>query len=201
MLTAGEDPLYVARRLVRCASEDVGLSDPHALSVAITAWQAFHRLGSPEGELALAQATVYLALAPKSNSVYRAFSEARKAVEESPAEPVPLPLRNAVSRLMEEQGYGRGYVYAHDTLEGIGGVDCLPEALRGSCFYRPTERGFEQQLAARLKLYRRLRRQARGRVAAGDDSDEAATEAPDASGSADGSAAARRSRMDPGPDP
>lgn len=201
MLTAGEDPLYVARRLVRFASEDVGLADPHALSLAITAWQAFHRLGSPEGELALAQATVYLALAPKSNSVYRGFSDARKAVEESPAEPVPPVLRNAVSRLMEEQGYGRGYVYAHDTLEGIGGVNCLPEALRESCFYRPTERGFERRLAVRLKLYRRLRRQARGRVAAGDDADEAATDAPEASGSADGSAAARRSRMDPGPDP
>ena len=157
MLTAGEDPLYVARRLVRFATEDVGLADPRALHQALAAWDTFHRLGSPEGELALAQATLYLATAPKSNAVYRALTSARRAVEERPAEPVPLALRNASTRLMEELGYGRDYVYAHDTEEGVGGLECLPEALAGSEFYRPRGEGFEAELAERLDRFKRLR--------------------------------------------
>jgi len=161
MLTAGEDPLYVARRLVRFATEDVGLADPQGLPQALAAWDTFSRLGSPEGELALAQATLYLALAPKSNAVYEALGKARRAVEEKPAEPVPLPLRNAPTKLMEQQGYGSGYVYSHATPEGVGGIDCLPESLRGSQFYRPGDRGFEKQLARRLARYRVLREQAR----------------------------------------
>ena len=160
MLAAGEDPLYLARRMVRFASEDIGLADPQALPQALAAWDAYHRLGSPEGELALAQATLYLALAPKSNAVYEALNAARRAVEESPAEPVPAALRNAPTRLMREMGYGEGYVYAHDTVEGVGGLDCLPDGLRGRRFYRPRDSGMESEMARRLERFRDLRRQA-----------------------------------------
>ncbi|MDX1503511.1 MAG: replication-associated recombination protein A [Thermoanaerobaculia bacterium] len=163
MLAAGEEPLYVARRMVRFASEDVGLADPGALPQALAAWDAYHRLGSPEGELALAQAAVYLALAPKSNAAYRAWGDARHAVEERPADPVPPALRNAPTRLMKEVGYGRGYVYAHDTEEGVGGLDCLPEGLQGTRFYRPRGEGFEAELAERLERFQRLRSAAAGR--------------------------------------
>jgi putative ATPase len=164
MLTAGEEPLYIARRLLRFAAEDVGLADPQALPQAVAAWEAFNRLGSPEGELALAQCAVYLALAPKSNSVYEALGRARRAVEERPAEGVPMALRNAPTRLMREIGYGKGYVYAHDTEEGVGGLDCLPEALQGSQFYLPRDRGYERQLTRRLQRFRALREQARARL-------------------------------------
>lgn len=161
MLTAGEDPLYIARRLVRFATEDVGLADPQGLPQALAAWDTFSRLGSPEGDLALAQATLYLSLAPKSNSAYEALGQARRAVEEKPAEPVPMALRNAPTKLMERQGYGRGYVYSHATPAGVGGIDCLPDALRGTEFYRPRDRGFEKQLSRRLTRFRALRDQAR----------------------------------------
>jgi len=159
MLTAGEEPLYIARRLVRFATEDVGLADPQGLPQALAAWDAFSRLGSPEGELALAQATLYLALAPKSNSAYEALGKARRAVEEKPAEPVPMALRNAPTKLMEQQGYGSGYVYSHTTPEGVGGIDCLPDSLQGSQFYVPSDRGFEKQLARRLTRFRVLQEQ------------------------------------------
>jgi putative ATPase len=162
MLTAGEDPLYLARRMVRFASEDIGLADPQALPQALAAWDAYHRLGSPEGELALAQAALYLALAPKSNSVYEALGAARRTVEESPAEPVPAALRNAPTQLMREMGYGEGYIYAHDMAEGVGGLDCLPDGLRGQRFYRPRERGFEAELTRRLERFRQLRQRAGG---------------------------------------
>ncbi len=161
MLAAGEDPLYLARRMVRFASEDVGLADPDALPQTLAAWDTYHRLGSPEGELALAQAALYLALAPKSNSAYRAYGAARQAVEELPAEPVPAALRNAPTRLMKTLGYGRGYVYAHDTEEGVGGLDCLPEALQGTRFYQPRGEGREAELAERLERFRELRERAR----------------------------------------
>ena len=160
MLTAGEDPLYIARRIVRFATEDVGLADPQALPQALAAWEAYSRLGSPEGELALGQATLYMALAPKSNSAYRALREAGRAVEERPAEPVPMALRNAVTPLMKGAGYGKGYVYAHDSDTGVGGVECLPESLQGSRFYRPGDSGFEKRLAERLERLRSLRGQA-----------------------------------------
>ena len=166
MLAAGEDPLYLARRLVRFASEDVGLADPGALPQTLAAWDAYHRLGSPEGELALAQATLYLALAPKSNSAYEALGAARRTVEESPAEPVPAALRNAPTRLMRELGYGEGYVYAHDTEEGVGGLDCLPEGLRGRRFYRPRDSGREAEMARRLETFRELRRRAQRKSSA-----------------------------------
>jgi putative ATPase len=164
MLAAGEEPLYLARRMVRFATEDVGLADPAALPQALAAWDAYQRLGSPEGELALAQVVVYLALAPKSNSVYEALGAARRTVEGRPAEPVPAALRNAPTALMRELGYGEGYVYAHATEEGVGGLDCLPEGLRGSRFYRPGGRGHEAELARRLERFRELRRKARQRT-------------------------------------
>ena len=160
MLAAGEDPLYVARRLVRFASEDVGLADPQALPQALAGWDAFSRLGAPEGELALAQVVIYLALAPKSNSLYRAAGKTRRAIEERPADPVPMAIRNAPTRLMEQQGYGDGYVYSHDTPDGVGGIDCLPESLQSSRFYEPKDVGFESQLAERLQRFRELRRRA-----------------------------------------
>jgi len=158
MLAAGEDPGYIARRMVRFASEDIGLAAPRALSLTLASWDAYDRLGAPEGELALAQACVYLALAPKSNAVYKGYKAARKTVQERPADPVPKALRNAPTRLMRDEGYGAGYVYAHDTQEGVGGLECLPESLSGSRFYEPKGEGFEQELAQRLERFRQLRK-------------------------------------------
>ena len=157
MLASGEDPLYVARRVVRFASEDVGLADPQALPQALAAWDAYHRLGSPEGELALAQAVLYLALAPKSVALYDGYKAARRTVEERPADPVPMAIRNAPTRLMKEVGYGSGYVYAPHTEAGVGGIDCLPESLQGTRFYEPKGEGFEAELRARLESFRALR--------------------------------------------
>jgi putative ATPase len=154
MLEAGEDPLFLARRLVRMATEDVGLADPRALPVALAAKDAYAFLGSPEGELALAQAAVYLACAPKSNAVYRAFEGARADVQARPAEPVPLHLRNAPTALMAELGYGAGYRYAHDAPEALVDQEHLPPALRGRTYYHPTARGFEQELRVRLERWR-----------------------------------------------
>jgi putative ATPase len=163
MLEAGEDPLYLARRMVRFAVEDVGLADPHALVQANAAREAYRNLGSPEGELALAQCCLYLALAPKSNAVYTAYKAVRKTLAERPADPVPPVIRNAPTKLMKEVGYGEGYVYAHDTQEGVGGLDCLPESLQGSRFYQPSGRGFEKRLAERLEYFTGLRTKARGK--------------------------------------
>jgi putative ATPase len=159
MLEAGEDPLYVARRLVRFASEDVGLADPQALVVAMAAQQAVHFIGLPEGALALAQLVVYLAAAPKSNAVYAAYGDAAQQALGTRAEPVPLWIRNAPTRLMKDVGYGTGYRYAHDEEEGVSGMDCLPEALAGRRFYRPTERGAEAEIKARLEGARLVREQ------------------------------------------
>jgi putative ATPase len=164
MLAAGEDPLYVARRMVRFASEDVGLADPQALLQALAGWDAYHRLGTPEGELALAQVCLYLALAPKSNALYRGYGKARRTVEERPADPVPKVIRNAPTKLMKREGYGAGYVYAHDVEEGVGGIDCLPEALAGERFYEPTERGFEAELGKRLGRFRELRERVKAKA-------------------------------------
>jgi putative ATPase len=161
MLAAGEDPLYVARRMIRFASEDVGLADPQALPQALAAWEAYHRLGSPEGELALAQAVLYLALAPKSVAAYEGYNAARRTVEERPADPVPMAIRNAPTRLMKEVGYGAGYVYAPHTEEGVGGLDCLPESLQGTRFYEPKGEGFEAELRGRLERFRGLRERAK----------------------------------------
>jgi putative ATPase len=158
MLEAGEEPLYLARRIVRFASEDVGLADPRALRVSLDAKEAYDFLGSPEGELALVEAAVYCALAPKSNALYRAEGAARKDVADRPAEPVPLVIRNAVTRLMKDVGYGRGYRYAHDEPEGVGGIECLPDRLQGTRYYEPGESGEEADLARRLEEVLETRR-------------------------------------------
>jgi putative ATPase len=161
MLAAGEDPRYLARRMVRFASEDIGLADPNALTQSLAAWEAYERLGSPEGELALAQAAVYLALAPKSAAVYEAAKGVKDAIENRPAEPVPMEIRNAPTSLMKNVGYGRNYVYAPATNEGLGGLECLPEGLRGTRFYEPRGEGFEAELAERLGRIEELRRKLR----------------------------------------
>ncbi|MGD0263856.1 MAG: replication-associated recombination protein A [Candidatus Methylomirabilota bacterium] len=155
MLASGEDPLYIARRLVRFASEDIGNADPSALSLAVAAKEAYHFLGTPEGELALAQCVTYLATAPKSNAVYAAFGEAQADVASAPAEPVPLHIRNAPTRLMKELGYGEGYKYAHDYEGAYAEQDYLPESLRGRVYYRPTDRGLEAEIRKRLAAWRR----------------------------------------------
>ncbi len=157
MLDSGEDALYVARRLVRFASEDIGNADPRALTLTLAAKDAYDFLGSPEGELALAQATLYLALAPKSNAAYVAFNEAKADVQERPAEPVPLHIRNAPTGLMRDLGYGAGYQYAHDAPQARVEQEHLPEALRDRQYYRPVERGLEAELGRRLAEWRRWR--------------------------------------------
>ena len=159
MLEGGEDPLYVARRLVRFASEDVGLADSQALVLALAAQQAVHFVGLPEGALALAQLVVYLSAAPKSNALYRAYGEAVKDALETRAEPVPLQIRNAPTGLMKNLGYGRDYRYAHDEAEGVAQMDCLPPGLAGRRYYHPTQRGREADLAARLEAARLVRQQ------------------------------------------
>jgi putative ATPase len=163
MLAGGEDPLYIARRLVRIAAEDVGLADPRALTLALAAKDAFHFLGSPEGELALAEAVVYLATAPKSNRVYAAFTQAMEAAATHPAEAVPLHVRNAPTRLMEELGYGAGYKYAHAFEHAYVPQEYLPEALRGASWYEPTEFGFEKDIKKRMEWWAELKKAAVGR--------------------------------------
>jgi putative ATPase len=157
MLEAGEDPLYIARRLVRFASEDIGLAEPGALAQAVAAKDAYHFLGLPEGKLALAQAVVYLALAPKSNAAYLAYGKASEDALKDVSEPVPLHLRNAVTRPMKSWGYGKGYQYAHDHEEGTTGMECLPENLRGRRYFRPTDEGFEKRLRARIEELERVK--------------------------------------------
>jgi putative ATPase len=157
MLEAGEDPLYVARRLVRFASEDIGNADPQALSVAVSAKDAVHFIGMPEGNTALAQAAIYLAMAPKSNAVYRAYLSAADAAAKEVAEPVPLHLRNAPTRLMKQLDYGKGYRYAHDEPDAVADMECLPPAHAGRHFYEPTERGREAEIKKRLEALRKRR--------------------------------------------
>lgn len=159
MLMAGEEPLYIARRLIRFASEDVGNADPRALTVTIDAMQAFHFLGSPEGELALAQAVVYLATAPKSNSLYAGYGLVRSTIARTGTLPVPLHIRNAPTKLMKELEYGKGYLYAHDFAEAYVPQDYLPDELRGKGpqFYRPSARGYEKIIGERLEQWRRVR--------------------------------------------
>jgi putative ATPase len=161
MLRAGEDPMYLARRLVRMASEDIGLAAPEALNLALSARDAMHFLGSPEGDLALAEAAVYLALAPKSNALYTAFGAANRDVEETRAEPVPLHLRNAPTRLMESLDYGKGYRYAHDEPDAVADMECLPPNLAGRRYYQPSGYGREKMLRERMEEIARLRRQKR----------------------------------------
>jgi putative ATPase len=157
MLKSGEDPLYLARRLVRMASEDIGLADPNALRVALAARDAYQFLGSPEGDLALAQCAVYLALAPKSNAVYRAFGAVHRTLDAGYAHPVPMQLRNAPTRMMKEQGWAAGQKYAHDEPGALTDMPCLPDALRGERFYHPTAHGWEARIRERLAEIRRHR--------------------------------------------
>jgi putative ATPase len=161
MIDSGEDPLYIARRVIRFASEDVGLADPRALALAVDAKEAVHFIGMPEGALALAQAAVYCALAPKSNALYKAWGEVRRTIAEGVTDPVPLAIRNAPTGLMKREGYGNGYRYAHDHEDAVTDLDCLPERLRDRRFYRPTARGLEQRLGERLEQWLEARRRLR----------------------------------------
>ena len=157
MLESGEDPLYLARRMVRMASEDIGLAEPGALAVALAAKEAFDFLGAPEGHLALAQAAVYLSLAPKSNALYTAFGAVHEDVQKTEADPVPLHLRNAVTGLMKNIGYGKGYQYAHDDEHKVTDMQCLPDNLVGHSWYRPTDQGFELRLRQRMAEIARIK--------------------------------------------
>jgi putative ATPase len=161
MLASGEDPLYIARRLVRMAVEDTGLASPQALSITLAARDAYDFLGTPEGELALAQAVAYLALAPKSNAIYTAFGAVQEDVEKTAADPVPLPLRNAPTGLMKAFGYGQGYQYAHDLESKVADMQCLPDNLRDRRYFHPTNEGFERELQKRMKEIVRAKAQAK----------------------------------------
>jgi putative ATPase len=161
MLESGEDPLYIARRMVRMASEDIGLAEPGALAVTIAAKEAFDFIGPPEGNLALAQAAVYLSLAPKSNALYTGYGEVREDLQRTIAEPVPLHLRNAVTGLMGNLGYGKGYQYAHDAEEKVTDMTCLPESLAGRVYYKPTDQGFEARIRQRMEEIRRIKTKGR----------------------------------------
>ena len=160
MMKAGEDRLYLARRLVRMAIEDIGLADPRAVEQAIACMQTVHFLGIPEGDQALAQLTIYLALSPKSDAAYRALSAANAKIEDSVAEPVPFRLRNAPTKLMKDLGYGKGYKHAHNEAEAFTDMQCLPGSLQGSVFYEPTDRGFEMKLQQRLEWLKKKREEA-----------------------------------------
>src|SRR6478609_6430551 len=163
MVEAGEDPLYIARRLVRFASEDVGNADPQALTVAVAAKDAAHFIGMPEGNTALAQAAIYLATAPKSNAVYAAYNAAAADAHSQAAEAVPLHLRNAPTTLMKQLDYGKGYQYAHEEPDAIAAMDCLPESLRDRQYYRPTGRGFEKEIKRRLDGWEELKKSRSGK--------------------------------------
>lgn len=157
MLDAGEDPMFLARRLIRMAVEDIGLADPQALPQAIAARDAYHMLGSPEGELALAQTVVYLALAPKSNAVYMAFKAATGVAKKTGSPMPPMTILNAPTKLMDEEGYGEGYIYDHDTPEGFSGQEYFPEKIGRQQFYAPVERGFEREIRKRMEYFERIR--------------------------------------------
>jgi putative ATPase len=161
MLEAGEDPLYIARRMIRFASEDIGNADPQALVVAVAAKDAAHFIGMPEGNNALAQAAIYLATAPKSNAVYTAYGDAARDAHKEAAEPVPLHLRNAPTKLMKDLNYGKDYEYAHEAPDAIADMDCLPPSLAGRKYYKPTERGFEKELKRRLEGWEKLKAERR----------------------------------------
>jgi putative ATPase len=158
MLESGEDPLYIARRMVRMASEDIGLAEPGALAVTLAAKEAFDFIGPPEGNLALAQAAVYLSLAPKSNALYTGYGAAREDLQKTIAEPVPLHLRNAATGLMKGLGYGKGYQYAHDVEEKVTDMTCLPESVAGRRYYKPTDQGFEARIRQRLEEIRKIQK-------------------------------------------
>jgi len=157
MLEGGEDPRFLARRITRMAVEDIGLADPQAQALCIQGWETYERLGSPEGELALAQAVIYLALAPKSNAGYVAYKAARNSARQTGSEPPPLHIRNAPTRLMKDIGYGAGYAYDHDAEDGFSGQDYFPEGMKRPVWYQPPERGFERELKKRIEYFAKLR--------------------------------------------
>ncbi len=157
MLEAGEDPLYIARRVVRMAVEDIGLAEPNALALCMAARDAVDFIGMPEGNLALAQAIVYLCAAPKSNALYTAYGAVQQDVESTAAEPVPLHLRNAPTRLMKDLGYGKGYEYAHDVEDKVANMQCLPESLKNRVYYQPTNEGVEKRIRERLEEIRKIK--------------------------------------------
>jgi putative ATPase len=154
---AGEDPKYIARRMVRMAVEDIGLADPQAMPICINAWETYERLGSPEGELALAQALIYLATAPKSNSAYVAYKAARASAQETGSLAPPKHILNAPTKLMKNIGYGANYAYDHDTAEGFSGQNYFPESMTRQNFYKPVERGFEREILKRVEYWQKLR--------------------------------------------
>jgi putative ATPase len=158
MVESGEDPLYIARRLVRFASEDIGNADPQALTVAVAAKEAVHFIGMPEGNTALAQAAIYLATAPKSNAIYEAYNRAAADAQHDVADPVPLHLRNAPTKLMKALEYGKGYEYAHSDADAVTGMSCLPKSLEGRKYYEPTERGFEKEIKRRLDGWNEIKK-------------------------------------------
>ncbi len=162
MLEGGEDPRFLARRITRMAIEDIGLADPQAQQLCLHGWETYERLGSPEGELALAQAVIYLALAPKSNAGYMAYNTARKAARETGSEPPPLHIRNAPTRMMKDLGYGAGYAYDHDAEDGFSGQNYFPEGMKRPVWYQPPERGFERELKKRVEYFARLREKRQG---------------------------------------
>ena len=159
MMKAGEDRMYLARRLVRMAIEDIGLADPHAVEQAIACQNTMHFLGVPEGDLALAQLAIYLALAPKSDATYVALKEVSRVIETTPAAPVPMQLRNAPTTLMKQMGYSQGYLHAHQQENALPDMQCLPDSLASLSFYRPTERGFEKKLSERLNWIKNNRKE------------------------------------------
>jgi putative ATPase len=161
MLESGEDPMYIARRLVRFASEDIGNADPRALQIALEAKEAFHFIGLPEGKLALAQAAIYMATAPKSNALYTAYIRAAQAVEQTGALPVPLHIRNAPTALMKNLGYGKDYKYAHNYTDAVVDMECLPEDLQGRQFYTPSDRGYEKIIKERMEYIRKKKKESR----------------------------------------
>ncbi|MCC7321247.1 MAG: replication-associated recombination protein A [Rubellimicrobium sp.] len=162
MIEGGEDPRYLARRITRMAVEDIGLADPQAQGICLEAWQCYERLGSPEGELALANAVVYLALAPKSNAAYRAWGEARAAARRTGSEPPPRIILNAPTRLMKEQGYGAGYAYDHDQEDGFSGQHYFPDGMKRGIYYLPVDRGFEREMRKRVEFFAQLRARRQG---------------------------------------
>jgi putative ATPase len=162
MLEGGEDPRFLARRITRMAVEDIGLADPQAQAVCLQGWETYERLGSPEGELALAQAVIYLALAPKSNAAYMAYNAARRAARDTGSGPPPLHIRNAPTKLMKDIGYGSGYAYDHDAEDAFSGQDYFPEGMKRPVWYLPPERGFERDLKKRVEYFARLREKRRG---------------------------------------
>ena len=157
MLEGGEDPRFLARRLTRIAVEDIGLADPQAQSICLQGWQTYERLGSPEGELALAQAVIYLALAPKSNAAYGAYKEAMRSAKKTGSEPPPKHILNAPTSLMKDEGYGEGYQYDHEAEDGFSGQNYFPDTMKRGIYYVPVERGFERELSSRVSYFSKLR--------------------------------------------